>query len=101
MGQIRVQTPELAVAASVIGGTARSAEAAHAAAASARGDEAAFGGEPIGATFASMCENASQATAELAHTIDSLSRNVAAASLGYLTTDQGVVPIKALPGFKA
>jgi hypothetical protein len=26
---------------------------------------------------------------------------VAAASVGYLVTDQGVVPTKALPGFKA
>jgi hypothetical protein len=61
----------------------------------------AFGGEPIGAAFLGMCNRAQQATAELEQTIEMLSRNVAAAALGYLVTDQGVVAMSMLPGFKA
>jgi len=47
-----------------------------------------------------MCVEAERAVGELGQTVDELSRNVAMAALGYLTTDQGVIPISALPGFR-
>jgi hypothetical protein len=48
-----------------------------------------------------MCSRAQDATAAVQTTMEALSKNVAAASVGYLVTDQGIVPTKALPGFKA
>jgi hypothetical protein len=58
-------------------------------AASAAGREGAFGGEPIGAVFADMCERARAASGELEQTAEALSRNVAMASVGYLNTGCG------------
>jgi hypothetical protein len=95
-----VHTPALAAAAVAIGATGGSASSAHQAAASAAAQAGAFGGEPITGAFLSMCSRAQQATAELETTVGALSNNVAAAAVGYLVTDQGVVPIKMLPGFK-
>ena len=71
------------------------------AASSAAGQEGAFGGEPIGAVFAEMCGRAQGATSELEQTAQSLARNVAAAALGYLDADRGIVAMYKLPGFKA
>jgi hypothetical protein len=100
MSSFTVHTPSLAAAAVTIGATAGAADSAHQAAASAAAQAGAFGGEPITGAFLAMCSRAQQATAELEATVGGLSRNVAAAAVGYLVTDQGVVPIKALPGFK-
>lgn len=103
MSSFTVHTPTLAVAAVTISTTAASVTAAQSAAASAAGQEGAFGGEPIGSAFASMCTRAQTAMSDLEQTLHSLSGNVAAAAVGYLVTDQGVVPISALHeygGFK-
>ena len=101
MSSFTVNTPALAAAALTISATAASVGDAHSAAQSASGAAGAFGGEPIGAAFIDMCSRAQQATQALQTTIESLSKNTAAAATGYLVTDQGVVPTKALPGFTA
>jgi hypothetical protein len=98
--QFKVQTPVLAAAASVINAAAKHAGSAETAASSAAGQEGAFGGEPIGAAFGEMCGRATTATQELETTAPTLARNVAAASLGYLNTDRGIVAMYRLPGFK-
>ena len=96
MSTFSVLTPALVVASSEIYKTGIYAtEAALAASPSSQG---AFGSEPIGDAFAVMCGNAQQAMEELAQTVGMLSRNVAAAGVGYLVTDQGIVPIAAIPG---
>lgn len=101
MSSLTVNTPALAAAALAISANATSVGDAQSAAQSASAAFGAFGGEPIGAAFLDMCTRAQTATGALQTTMESLSRNVAAASVGYLVTDQGVVPTKALPGFKA
>ena len=101
MSSFTVHTPALAAAAMTISTTAASVSSARSAAASASGQAGAFGGEPIGGAFSAMCSRAQQATGELEQTMRSLSGNVAAAAVGYLVTDQGIVPTSALPGFKA
>lgn len=73
---------------------------ARSAAASAAGQAGAFGGEPIGGAYEAMCSRAQAAMGELESTIQSLGRNTAAAAVGYLVTDHGVVPIKGMPGFR-
>ena len=101
MSSFTVHTPALAAAALTISTNAGSVSDATTAAQSASAAAGAFGGEPIGAAFLDMCSRAQTATQALQTTMESLSHNVAAASVGYLVTDQGVVPTKALPGFKA
>lgn len=101
MSSFTVKTPALAAAAVTISATAGSVTSAHSAAASAAGQAGGFGGEPIAGAFTSMCSRAQAATNELEQTMRSLSGNVAAAAVGYLVTDQGIVPTSALPGFKA
>jgi hypothetical protein len=96
MGQIQVTTPELAVAAVAIGRLGSDLGEARAAISAAQGEVGAFGDEPIGSAFAQMCERASQATAEFDQTTSQLSHNVAMASLGYVTTDEGVIPVRTL-----
>jgi excreted virulence factor EspC (type VII ESX diderm) len=96
MGQIQVQTPELAVAAMAIGRLSSEIDAARSAVSSAEGQAGAFGGEPIGEAFANMCSAASSATAQYGDTISQLSRNVLAASYGYVSTDEGVIPVSVL-----
>jgi hypothetical protein len=100
MSSFTVHTPALAAAALAISATAGNVGDAKSAAQSAAGSAGSFGGEPIGAAFIDMCARARGAADELQTTMESLSRNVAAASVGYLVTDQGIVPTKALPGFK-
>jgi hypothetical protein len=99
VGRIQVQTPELALAASVIGSLGATAQQARQEVAAAQGEAAGFGGEPIGAAFLSMCSRATQAVAQIQQATDGLAQNVAMASVGYLNTDQGVVPISALKTF--
>ena len=101
MSSFTVHTPALAAAALTISVNADSVSAAKSAAQSASGAAGSFGGEPIGGAFSDMCVRAQDAMNTLQTTMESLSRNVAAASVGYLVTDQGVVPTKMLPGFKA
>lgn len=96
MSQIQVQTPELAVAAAVIGKLGSDFDAARSAISAAQGEGGAFGDEPIAGAFESMCSRALQATGEFDQTLSSLSRNVGAASMGYVTTDEGVIPVKTL-----
>jgi hypothetical protein len=100
MSSFTVNTPALAAAALTISVNAGSVGDARSAAQSASGAAGAFGGEPIGAAFLDMCSRAQDATSALQATMESLARNTAAAATGYLVTDQGVVPTKALPGFK-
>src|SRR5579875_3128120 len=99
LGPVTVHTPALAAAALTIDLSAGSVSSANSAAASAAAQSGAFGGEPIGAAYDAMCSRAQAATSELESTIRSLSRNVAAAAVGYLVTDRGVVPTRAMPGF--
>ena len=99
MSSFTVHTPALAAAALAISANANSVGDANSAAQSASGAAGSFGGEPIGAAFIDMCIRAQEATQALQTTMQSLSHNVAAASVGYLVTDQGIVPTKALPGF--
>jgi len=101
MSSFTVSTPALAAAALTISANAGSVNDANSAARSASAAAGAFGGEPIGAAFLDMCSRAEGATQALQTTMESLARNTAAAATGYLVTDQGVVPTKALPGFKA
>ena len=103
MSRIQVQTPLLAAAAGVIGSLADRAGDAHDDAAAAEASAPAFGGEPAGAAFEHACLDGMRAATELQSTIEQLSQNVAMAALGYLNTDQGVIPITALEklgGFK-
>ena len=100
MSSFTVHTPALAAAALAISGNAGTVGEAKSAAQSAAGAAGAFGGEPIGGAFIDMCTRGQTAMDQLQTTMESLSRNVAAASVGYLVTDQGIVPTKALPGFK-
>ena len=101
--RIEVKTPVLAAAAGVIGSLKGTAGDASAAAAAAQDGAASFGGEPVGADFSDACAMGIRAVDELERTIGELSQNVAMAALGYLNTDEGVVPISALTklgGFK-
>lgn len=100
MSSFTVHTPALAAAAIVINASSHSVGDARSAAASAAGQAGAFGGEPIGGAYEAMCARAQTAMQELESTIQSLGRNTAAAAVGYLVTDHGVVPISGLPGFK-
>lgn len=93
MSSFTVHTPVLAAAALIIEAGARSAGDARSAAASAAGQAGAFGGEPIGGAYGAMCARAQAAVQELETTMHALSANVAAAAVGYLVTDQGVIPI--------
>lgn len=99
MSEFAVETEQLAAAAPVIGAAALVARSAQGGVASAAGNEAAFGAEPIGAAFADMCGRAQQAIGELQETTETLSRNVAAAGMGYLNTERGIVPTYALHVF--
>jgi hypothetical protein len=96
MGTIQVQTPELAVAAAAIGQLSGDIEDAASAVSSAQGAAGAFGDAPIAAAFSGMCGQASRAISEYGQTITALSRNVGMASLGYVSTDEGVIPVKIL-----
>ena len=99
MSTFKVLTPTLAAAAVEIDATTAYVRSAGAAASPAQ--QGAFGSEEIGAAFAAMCGRVQQATEELEQTVGMLSSNVAAASMGYLVTDQGIVQMIAMPGFKA
>lgn len=94
--QIKVQTPELALAAGAIGKLKSEIEGAQTAINSARGQVGAFGGDPVASAFSDMCGQASQAAAEFGETVSQLANNVAMASLGYVTTDEGVIPVSLL-----
>jgi Excreted virulence factor EspC, type VII ESX diderm len=94
MGKIDVQTPELAVAASAIGRLSGEIGEAESAVSSAQGSAGAFGDEPIAGAFSAMCGQAASALGEYDQTLTTLSQNVAKASLGYVTTDEGVIPVK-------
>jgi uncharacterized protein YukE len=100
MSSFTVNTPELAAAAVQINGSAATVGSARSAAASASGQAGAFGGEPIEAAFIGMCNRALSAMQEIETTIHQLSGNVAAAAVGYIVTDQGIVPVKDLFGAK-
>ncbi len=100
MSTIKVVTPALAAASVQIANTAASAGSARAAATAAAGQAGAFGGEPIGAIFMDMCSRAETAMSEIETTVGSLSTNVGAAAIGYLVTDQGIIPEARLMGFR-
>jgi hypothetical protein len=100
MGQrIQVQTPVLAAAAGVIGSLQDTAAEGRAAARSAHEGTASFGGEPAGAMFSDACAMGVRAIDEIDRTVGALSHNVAMAALGYLNTDEGVIPMSALTKF--
>ena len=96
MGEIRVQTPELAVAATAITSVAGELGEAGGAVRSAQGQAAACGSGPVAAALSNVCAQAAQATAEYQSTVSQLADNVAAAALGYVNTDEGVIPVKLL-----
>ncbi len=93
MGQsIEVQTPELALAAGVIGRVAATCRAAHGDMSAAAGHAGDFGGEPVGEAFRSVCQYGGYNAEALAASIKELGRNTGLAALGYVNTDQGVIP---------
>jgi hypothetical protein len=96
MGRIEVQTPELAVAAGAIGQLSGDVQDAASAVSSAQGAAGAFGDGPVQGAFVGMCGQASRAIGEYGEVITALSENVAMASLGYVSTDEGVIPVKIL-----
>jgi hypothetical protein len=100
MSYFKVVTPTLAAASLMIDGNAESVRSAGSSASSAAGQQGAFASEQIAGAFAAMCVRAQHATEELEGTMRELSRNVAAAAVGYLVTDRGIVPIRDMPGFK-
>ena len=100
MSGFTVDTQALANAAQMIAGAGQLAGSAQSAAAGVAGQEGAFGNEPIAAAFADMCGRAQTATGEIQSTVETLSHNVAAAALGYVVTDRGVVAMYRLPGFR-
>lgn len=99
MSEFTVDTELLAATAPVIGAAATDASSALQDVAGAAGGEPAFGSEPIGGVFADMCSRAQQAIGEIEHATGTLAGNVAAAGLGYLVTDHGLVPTAALHTF--
>jgi hypothetical protein len=101
MATFSVQTPALAAAAIRINGAATTGQSASSAVQSLEGYAGGFEGEPIGAAYLAMAGRAATAVDDLVGIMQALSRNVAAASAGYLVTDQGVVPFKDLFGTKA
>lgn len=96
MSEIKVRTPELAVAASGIGRLVDDVGEAQGAIGSARGQAGSFGGGDIESAFLDMCAQAERAAGEYSRTVSELARNVAMASLGYVTTDEGVIPVSTL-----
>lgn len=80
MSSLTVHTPARAAAALTISANAGSVSDAKSAAASAAGAAGAFGGEPIGGAFSDMCTRGQEAMGVLQTTMESLSRNVAAAA---------------------
>ena len=91
-----VDVEQLAHAAPVIGAAADDAKEALDGLRAAATSVDAFGSEPIGQAFTEMCGRASYAFNEINDTTWALGQNVAAAGLGYLHTDHGVVPIEIL-----
>ncbi len=95
-GQISVKTPELAIAAGVIGQLAPTCNSARGSVRSAAGETGAFGGESVGDAFSGLCDQAAQSVTTLGALVEELSRNVAMAGLGYVKTDMGVLPLSLL-----
>lgn len=98
MTSFDVVTDALMNASSTIAGAAGVVAAADASAASASGQDGAFDGEPIGATFSAMCSRARSTTEELERTLRSLAHCVQSAAEGYLVTDQGIVAASSVAG---
>jgi uncharacterized protein YukE len=94
--EIRVQTPELGVAATAITSVAGELGEAQGAVRSAQGQAGSFGGGPVAAAFSNVCSQAARAAGEYESTATQLADNVAAAALGYVNTDEGVIPVKLL-----
>jgi uncharacterized protein YukE len=90
--EIRVQIAALQSAAGAIavaGETARLGEGRARAAAGAAG---AFGGEPVGDSFAGACARGASALHSIAAALDQLADNTSAAAQGYVVTDEGAMP---------
>jgi acetylornithine deacetylase/succinyl-diaminopimelate desuccinylase-like protein len=96
---IDVVVDTLAEGAAVIGRAADRVSGARTVLTGVSGDASAFGGELPQGPFSEMCAAAEQAVEELASTTAQLAHAVGAASVGYLTTDEGVIPIASLKGF--
>jgi phage-related minor tail protein len=96
MAQINVVAPELALGAQAIGRQSSEIAAAKSAIGTAEGEAGAFGGEPIAAAFTTMCSNASDSLEQYGDVLTQLSQNVALAALGYVNTDEGVIPVTTL-----
>lgn len=96
MPRIEVQTPELAVASAALTRLGADLGDARNAVSAAQGQVGAFGDEPIAGAFGAMCGAATSAITEYEQTMSSLALNVANAAVGYVTTDEGVIPVKTL-----
>lgn len=96
MGQIKVVAPELALGAQAIGRQSSEIAAAKSEIGSAESEAGAFGDEPIAAAFTAMCSNASDSLDQYGDVLTQLSQNVAMAALGYVNTDEGVIPVSTL-----
>ncbi len=93
MNEIRVETTALEAAAGVIATAAMEADEARRLIARAGGAGAgAFGGEPIGASFAAMERRALEAASAIVETTNHLATNTGAAVYGYIVTDKGAIP---------
>src|SRR4051794_22239622 len=96
MGDIKVQHESMAHGAAAIHAGAGELTNAMAALRDAQAAGGAFGGEAPGEAFFSAVAAGASALRELESTVDALSQNVAAAAVGYLTTDFGVIPERML-----
>jgi hypothetical protein len=92
VGTIKADIAALQAASGMIAVAGATALEAQRDADAAAGGAGAFGGEPAGAAFGSMCERASDALGSIASTLDELSNNTAAAAAGYVVTDNGAIP---------
>lgn len=97
---IDVTVDTLAEGASAIAAAADQVSGAGSVLAGVSGDASAFGGEVPQGAFSDMCAAAEHAVEDLASTTAQLANAVGAAAVGYLTTDEGVIPMAALAGFK-
>jgi hypothetical protein len=92
VGALQVCSDTLTQSAGVIARVAQELYAANAALRTAAEAAGAFGGEVPQGPFADVCAEGRDALDQIWQTTTELSQTVAAAGMGYVTTDEGVVP---------
>jgi hypothetical protein len=96
IGALEVNSDSLAGSAALIGNVGENLWVAHASMTAVEAAADAFGGELPGAAFAGVCALGRDALEQIGDTTRQLAQTVAAASVGYVTTDAGVIPAKLL-----